>query len=353
MLRAGGRPARSGTQRRGLGHDFSTSEDGPGIQRRASDIWKEGSRTVTRTWQFGLPSNWRLESMKAFVRQDCSARLARARLRQSGPIGMEFKAGVLIMYRTAEGELASASRALRWIEPQSAVDLSSGEWWRVEKHAATDGGRRSRCDWHAVYRVRHVPMKLKSRLALGNQKRQEVRSDSPTADSEGIQLVFSFASSRKAKVQSGDLESAHFTDERMSHVLLFRQPRSGWPGLKRPLVGTRTCVWNTECKARIPEVPPHIAWRRCLRNLTVDVKLGIVATHQPHRAAPDLVERVRVELLLLWQGTSSRRRRRLICGVRGNHSDVRFEGHVHRRQAHEARKATPDRCNGWGPRCAS
>ena len=37
--------------------------------------------------------------MKAFVRQDCSARLARARLRQSGPINVEFKSGDLIMYR--------------------------------------------------------------------------------------------------------------------------------------------------------------------------------------------------------------------------------------------------------------
>ena len=35
--------------------------------------------------EFGLRAKRRLESMKAFVRQDCSARLARARVRQSGP----------------------------------------------------------------------------------------------------------------------------------------------------------------------------------------------------------------------------------------------------------------------------
>ena len=44
-----------------------------------------------RTTEFGLRAKWRLESMKASVRHDCSARLARARLRQSGPINMEFK----------------------------------------------------------------------------------------------------------------------------------------------------------------------------------------------------------------------------------------------------------------------
>ena len=53
--------------------------------------------------EFGMRARWRLESMKAFVQQDCSARLARARLRQSGPINMEFKAGDLVMYRKAEG----------------------------------------------------------------------------------------------------------------------------------------------------------------------------------------------------------------------------------------------------------
>ena len=36
-------------------------------------------------------------------------------------------------------------------------------------------------------------MNLKSRLvALGNQEKRELRSDSPTADAEGIHLVFSF-----------------------------------------------------------------------------------------------------------------------------------------------------------------
>ena len=80
---------------------------------------------------------------------------------------------------------------------------------------------------------KHVPMNLKSRLvALGDQERRELRSDSPTADAEGIHLVFSFASSRKAKVMCGDLESAYFTGERMSRVLLLRQLRSGLPGLK-------------------------------------------------------------------------------------------------------------------------
>ena len=54
-------------------------------------------------------------------------------------------------------------------------------------------------------------MKLKSRLvAMGNQEKAEMRSDSPTADNAAIHLVFSFAASRKLKVSSGDLENAYF-----------------------------------------------------------------------------------------------------------------------------------------------
>ena len=94
--------------------------------------------------------------------------------------------------------------ATQWVE----VDLN--EEIRIESEQAGES--------------MHVPMNLKSRLvALGNQERRELRSDSPTADAEGINLVFSFASSRKAKVMCGDLESAYFTCERMSRALLLRQ----------------------------------------------------------------------------------------------------------------------------------
>ena len=79
---------------RGVGHMLEEEELGQlGVLEHQTDIATE----------FGLRAKWRLESMKAFVRQDCSARLTRARLRQSGPINVEFKAGDLIMYLKAEG----------------------------------------------------------------------------------------------------------------------------------------------------------------------------------------------------------------------------------------------------------
>ena len=60
--------------------------------------------------EFGLRAKWRLESMKAFVRQESSARLARSRLRKPGPIDMERKAGDLIMSRKAEGPRTAAAQ---------------------------------------------------------------------------------------------------------------------------------------------------------------------------------------------------------------------------------------------------
>ena len=62
---------------RGVGHMLEEEELGQlGVLVHQTDCATE----------FGLRAKWRLESMKASVRQDCSAHLARARLRQSGPI---------------------------------------------------------------------------------------------------------------------------------------------------------------------------------------------------------------------------------------------------------------------------
>ena len=80
----------------------------------------------------------------------------------------------------------------------------------------------------------------------GHNEKREVRSDSLTADMEGVHLVFSFAISLVAKVFCGYLESAYFIGERMSRLLLMQQPWSGLPGLRptRSGVDTRSSVWN-------------------------------------------------------------------------------------------------------------
>ena len=135
-------------------------------------------------------------------------------------------------------------------------------------------------------------MKFKSRLvALGNQEQRQVRSDSPTADAKGLHLVFSIASSSKATVRCGDLESAYLTGEGMSRVLLLRQPRSGLPGLKPddrllalvPVYGTQDAARGFWIKFRRTLIAGGVRENRVLsaeNTLTVDGQLqGIVATH--------------------------------------------------------------------------
>ena len=106
---------------------------------------------------------------------------------------------------------------------------------------------------------KHVPMNFKSRLvALGNQEKRELRSDSPTADAEGIHLVFSFASSRKAKVMCGDLESAYFTGERTTQGVAPRSPSLlsvTWrPGVLTGFLGMSSAVI---CIAGEPYINTH------------------------------------------------------------------------------------------------
>ena len=94
----------------------------------------------------------------------------------------------------------------------------------------------------------YVETNLRSRLvAMGNQEKQKVRSDSPTADTIAIHLVCSFSASHRLKIKCGDLENAYFNGMKMTRVLLLRQPKGGLPGMnhtdrllaKVPIYGTQ------------------------------------------------------------------------------------------------------------------
>ena len=82
---------------------------------------------------------------------------------------------------------------------------------------------------------------------MGNQEKQKVRSDSPTADTIAIHMVCSFAASYRLKIKCGDLENAYFNGMKMTRVLLLRQPKGGLPGMnhtdrllaKVPIYGTQ------------------------------------------------------------------------------------------------------------------
>ena len=217
--------------------------------------------------------------------------------------------------------MEAEAHAIPWQKSEIAKEVKAppirqgtehmAEWEEWQKHSAadvisvqeaarlvTEGAEEIGTQWVEVDRnekvrveseqageAKHVPTNLKSRLvALGNQEKREMRSDSPTADAEGIHLVFSFASSRKAKVWCGDLESAHFTGERMSRVLLLRQPRSGLPGLKPddrllarvPVYGTQDAGRGFWKKFRRTLIAGGVRENRVLSAV---FPLTVVATH--------------------------------------------------------------------------
>ena len=70
---------------------------------------------------------------------------------------------------------------------EGAEEIIGTQWVEVDRN------EKIRVESEQAGEAKHVPMNLKSRLvALGNQEKREMRSDSPTADAEGTHLVFSF-----------------------------------------------------------------------------------------------------------------------------------------------------------------
>ena len=71
--------------------------------------------------EFGLKAVCRFESMKAFIKRDCSSRVARTMLRQAGPVDKEYKVGDLVVYRKAE--------ETKWHGPCRVIGFDSKVMW--------------------------------------------------------------------------------------------------------------------------------------------------------------------------------------------------------------------------------
>ena len=70
----------------------------------------------------------------------------------------------------------------------------------------------------------------KSRLvARGDLEDTNLRSDSPTCDVEGQNLIFSFAACHGLKIRSADITNAYFQGQDLDRILLFKQPPGGLP----------------------------------------------------------------------------------------------------------------------------
>ena len=79
-----------------------------------------------------------------------------------------------------------------------------------------------------------VPPEYKSRFCgRGDQEGIDgLRSDSPTAEIESHNLLFSFAASNKLPINTGDISNAYFQSDKLARLLLLKVPDGGVPDPK-------------------------------------------------------------------------------------------------------------------------
>ena len=77
----------------------------------------------------------------------------------------------------------------------------------------------------------HVAPMFKSRLVSRGDLEETtgVRTDSPTCDIEGLNILLSWVSCERLTVKSGDITNAHFQGCPLERLLLMRQPPGGVP----------------------------------------------------------------------------------------------------------------------------
>ena len=73
---------------------------------------------------------------------------------------------------------------------------------------------------------------FKSRLVACGQfeDASDLRTDSPTCDVEGLNLILALAAARTNRIQSADVRNAYFQGKKLERVLLLKPPRGGLPG---------------------------------------------------------------------------------------------------------------------------
>ena len=88
-----------------------------------------------------------------------------------------------------------------------------------------DGPTRPKADGRRLVE----PMRKSRLVARGDLEDTDARSDSPTCDIEGQNLVFSFAATHGLMIRSADITNAYFQGRELDRVLLFKQPKGGLP----------------------------------------------------------------------------------------------------------------------------
>ncbi len=211
----------------------------------------------------------------------------------------------LIRFDKCSSEMKDALRKARgaewskWLDFDAVDNISNSEAERL----IAEGHQCIGTQWVETDKNEHLKgtpayeMKLKARLVVrGDQEHSidDLRSDSPTADSEAFALVLSFAASKKLKLRSADITNAYFQADTADRLTLLRLPKgSGKEGMagvdsdylivKRPIYGMKDSgrlFWK-----RLREETIKANWKenfvfKALYQIRINGKLaGLLITH--------------------------------------------------------------------------
>ena len=98
-----------------------------------------------------------------------------------------------------------------------------------------------------------------------------IRTDSPTVDVEGLNLLCSFASCKKLRIKAADIRNAYFNAEALDRLLLLRLPNGGLPGMdnsKKYAIAARVPIYGTQDAGRqfykkFRKVATTAGWTEC------------------------------------------------------------------------------------------
>ena len=117
------------------------------------------------------------------------------------------------------------------------------QWIEVDKNA------------HLRKDGKYVEADLKSRLVGCGQLEdtEGLRTDSPTCEVEGVNMIASFAAANGFRLKSADVRNAYFQGEPVDRVLLLKPLKDGLPGegdLKDAAILARVPIYGTKDAGR-------------------------------------------------------------------------------------------------------
>ena len=118
------------------------------------------------------------------------------------------------------------------------------QWIEVDKNA------------HLKQSGEYTGPEFKSRLVACGQFEDatDLRTDSPTCDVDGLNLVLALAASRTNRLQSADVRNAYFQGKKLERILLLKPPLGGLPGegdLTDAVIQAKVPIYDTKDAGRM------------------------------------------------------------------------------------------------------